>query len=96
MTRMRPYGPRTREHAANLCSSRAAAEADPDFHVGHPMSATRVQHVWSPSYWTQREQMLAMAAFRVAIATNGAGVGKAPSNWAEAEAMIRTGWEPSR
>jgi hypothetical protein len=85
----RPIGPRTREHAANLCSSRACAEADPDFHIGGSTNATASQHVWTPRNWTAREGQIAYRAFCIAVNRNGVGRGMAEVNWGEAEAMIR-------
>ena len=100
---MRPLGPRTREHAANLCSSRAAAEADPMLCVGPKAGSCACgrraksngsagdHHVWTPHNWSAREGKIAYRAFQIAVARNGCGFGKAPINWGLAEAMLRTG-----
>ncbi len=106
MKRQRPIGPRTRERAAILCATRACAESmGAELWLCHPSSAPQVKKlrgiayddwtIWTPEGFSTRERQLAYQAFRHAVCRQGVGIGMAPINWAEAEAMIRCGFDPA-
>ncbi len=92
--RPRRIGKVTRDRAAILCATRAADEATGRIWLGSHSDGKRKGGtlVWTPYEWTERERMIATKAFQIAIWKIGPRRGDTHTAWAEAEAMIRTGF----